>query len=271
MSPRLSLILLAAINLCVVVACGLNTPTLARTAMTKIQFVHYVEIGMPEQDVFIEPYNWLDDLPSNFIYPLRPHDVREKIPAVFIEPRSELVPNVVRLDAPESQLPAYLAKSLYATKDAIPHDAFKSGRHATGQFPKGDNLGLTARQWLAAQGSGTYSVIGNMAEFHLSFQKLVPFEHYTLECVTIPVRANADTVETNCPQWSRLHTGIQPDADGSATLRLRIPALRDSMGERTTILQLIYEREVTRWSSELGGYGWNQHVQLLFPMPALGD
>ena len=264
------LILLTGIGLMLALARGLYGAVIAHPATMQIQFLHYAQLGMPEQDVFIEPYNWLDDLPSNFIYPLRPHDWREEIPSNFIEPRSLLAPDVVRIPA-MTLAPTYLAKQLYAAVTVIPHEPLTPGAQALGPFAKGDALGLTLRQWLAARGSGMKVATGDAAELRLNFQALVPYGQYALQCVNVPSRSDADSVETDCPDWSSLATRFQPDGEGTATLWLRIPALPEGRPEWTTVLQLVYERAVIKWDGDLGGYGWNEHVQLLFPVPPAQD
>lgn len=254
-----------------IVGVGIHKATALRTATINIEFVHYVQQGIPEQDVFVEPYAWIDDLPSDFVYPLRPRDLREEIPFEFIEPRSILAPNVVRVEPRDARSPAYLSKSLYAAETVIPHDPSQSGLNALGPFSKGDMMGLTLREWLAAQGSGIYTVMGNDAELNLSFRKLMPYGRYLFQCIRIPVKPAFDIVETECLQWSRLHTAIRPDADGNATLRLELPALPQSIPQTTTMLQLVYQREIIRWDGDPGGYGWNEHVQLMFEMPMIQD
>ena len=270
MSVR-SFALLAALMPLLMVGCGTNVSTAARAATLPVQFLHYAQMGLPEQDVYVEPYSWLDDLPSNFIYPLRPHDMREEIPSNFIEPRSILAPAVVRVDARGAQSAAYLAKHLFAAETVIAHDLSQSGVHALGPFAKGDDLGLTLRQWLAAQGTGVYEPSGDRGELNVSFQGLVPYGQYALQCVSVGVTAANDEVETDCPRWSALQTSLQPDAEGNAALRLRIPVLPQNERERTIVLQLVYEPEVTTWNGDLGGYGWNQHVQLVCTLPAFDD
>src|SRR5947207_587582 len=141
MSVR-SFALLAALMPLLMVGCGTNVSTAARAATLPVQFLHYAQMGLPEQDVYVEPYSWLDDLPSNFIYPLRPPDIREEIPSNFTEPRSILAPAVVR----------------------------------------------------------------------------------------------------GVPRLSALHTRRQPDAEGNAALRLRIPVLPHNEREQTIVHQLVYER-----------------------------
>lgn len=260
MSPRRLLTLPIVIALICAVAQNINaSATISRTATMNIQFVHYTQLGIAEQDVFVEPYNWLDDLPSDFIYPLRAHDVNDYIPAL-LEPRSILAPHVVRVEPRDAQSPSYLAKSLFASETVIPHDPEKFGPNPLGPFWKGDELGFTLRQWLAAQGSGVYVLNGKNAELTLAFQKLVPQAQYVLQCIREPANAEFDGVETDCPHWSSLRSRIQTDADGNASLRLQIPALPESNRETTTVLQLVYTRGAGDWD----GYGWNEHVQLVF-------
>ena len=266
---RRSVSVLVALGLIVALArsiAGTTVSTTSRTDTMQIQFVHYVQLGIPEQDVFIEPHNGLDAVPTILIDPLRPNEVCHNIPAL-IESCSVRAQQVMRVEPGDAQSPGQLAKSLYAAETVIPHDLNRSGPNPIGPYWKGDALGVTLRLWLGAEGSGYYVMNAKDAELDLAFQKLVPRAQYALRCMRTPVPVKYDPIEIDCPHWSRLQSRIQPDADGNATLRLKVPMLPKSNRETSTVLQLVY----TRWEDDWGGYGKNEHVQLLFEVPIPQD
>ena len=238
-----------------------------RTTTLDIQFVHYTQAGLPEQDVFIEPYNVRDDIPSAFIYPVEPHNPRADIPSEFIEPRDILVPQVMRVAGADAQTRTNLAKRVFAADIVTPHDPYQLGPNPLGPFQKGAALDLTLGQWLAAGGHGAYGVEGDHAELTLSFQKLVPLGRYILWCTRVAAPPRDTTVEKTCGAPGGLLHSFSADAQGQVALHLRLQVLPDSTQEMATILTLTYERDVVTWDGDLGGYGLNSHVQLFSVLP----
>jgi hypothetical protein len=73
----------------------------------QIQFVHYVQLGILEQDVFIEPLNGLDAVPTVLIDPLRPNEECHDVPAL-VESCSRRSPLVMRVEPGVAQSAAQL-------------------------------------------------------------------------------------------------------------------------------------------------------------------
>lgn len=233
-----------------------------------VQFITFSQAGLPEQDVFVESDDPRDDSPTALILPLPTRNIRDEIPSNFIEPRDILHPNVVRIEPKNANLPSYQAKSLFASNRPVPHDPFRLGPQTLGPFPKGDALGLTLAQWQAARGSGIYTVDGDKAELALSFQRLVPLGSYSLWCGRETLPPSYTEVERPCGAANGSDNSFKADAQGNAAFHLRMNALRASTREARTILLLEYDRHVQMWDEGMGGYGWNNHVQLFFTLPA---
>jgi hypothetical protein len=233
-----------------------------------VQFTTFSQAGLPEQDVFVESDNPGDDSPNAPIQSLPARNIRDEIPSNFIEPRDILHPNVVRVEPKNAKLPSYQAKLLFALNRPELHDPFRLGPQTLGPFPKGDALGLTLAQWQSARGSGIYTVDGDKAELELSFQRLVPLGSYSLWCgrETLPPRYSE--VVRPCGAANGSENTFKADAQGNAAFHLRMNALRASTGETRTILMLEYDRHVQLYDEDMGGYGWNNHGQLLFILPA---
>src|SRR4029450_9350729 len=114
----------------------------AQRTTVDLHFVNHIQAGFPELDVFVE---------------------RQGISA----------DQVVRVEGDEARDPPTQAKMTYASQIESPHDPFKLGPHPLGPLPKGRALGFALQQWLAARGSGAYSVPGDTAELKLSFTNLI--------------------------------------------------------------------------------------------------
>ena len=126
---------------------------------------------------------------------------------------------------------------------------------------------MTLRQWLAAEGRGSYVLNGAHAELTLFFDKLAPLGKYTLWCTRVVEPSRDATVEKSCGAAGGLLHTFAADSLGNAALHLVLPVLPDSSREMATVLTLAYERDITTWGDDLGGYGLNSHVQLFSVLP----
>lgn len=78
-------------------------------------------------------------------------------------------PNLVyRVERNQAEDQMNLKKEVYATVNATPHDTYKITPHPFGPFRKGEDLGFTLGQWLAAIGTGTYSEANGNAHYELN-------------------------------------------------------------------------------------------------------
>jgi hypothetical protein len=95
---------------------------------------------------------------------------------------------VYRIERQQAEEPTNLALTAYSTVNATPHDTYKVTPHALGPFLRGDDLGFTLGQWLAAIGTGTYVEQNGTATINLTFRNLVPNGTYSIwsHQVTMP-------------------------------------------------------------------------------------
>ena len=98
-----------------------------QTQTFELQSLSHIAMGLPEQDVYIER-----------------------------EPGSG---QVVRV-APGEEAEA-LDMPIYAAAEMVDHNLFATGDAPFGPYVKGQALGMTLGEWLAAGGQGTYTVTGD--------------------------------------------------------------------------------------------------------------
>jgi hypothetical protein len=198
-----------------------------------IQFINHIQAGFAEQDVFVE--------------------------------RNDIAPDqVARLEVNDAPDPSNLAKILFASAAATPHDPFKVGPTPRGPFAKGAPLGFTVQQWLAATGSGTYKVNAGQSEMKFAFQKLVPNGTYTLWCSRLTLSPNVTSEDI--PDGSQFV--FKADAQGNASFTLKLKALPDSTRETATVISVVYHSDGQTYGASQGDFGRNSHVQFFFMFPA---
>ena len=243
--------ILVVVGLLTAAALGVRIGLAPHTITANIQWMHYIEAGLPEQDVFIDPNGAHADLPD----------------PDFIGAREILTPSVMRVESKSALTPSILASMVYAAATVVPHDPFKLGANPLGPYYKGDPLGFTLGQWLAARGSGTYAVSGDEAELDMAFQQLVPDGHYALWCGRMSVPPPYSESDKACGAADGSQNRFRADARGNASFHLNLKALPESTPAFTTVFMLTYERDVDSADGDWGGYGLSSHVQLLYTFP----
>lgn len=129
-----------------------------------------------------------------------------------------------------------------------------------GPFPKGASLGFTLQQWLAATGSGAYTITGDKAELNLAFQKLVPNGVYSVWCSRLSFPPNVKIVDTPCGAADGSQNAFKADAQGNATYTVKTKALPDSTKETATVVALAYHSDGKTYGAKPGEFGLNSHV-----------
>ncbi|MBI4127684.1 MAG: hypothetical protein HY459_01295 [Parcubacteria group bacterium] len=211
--------------------------SLAAASTLNVTMQSHIELNLPEQDVFIE--------------------------------RSDLAAGqVVRVEGEEAKTEENLAKTVYASSGAVEHDPFKVGANPLGPFAKGASLGFTLRDWLAASGSGTYTVDGDSATLNLSFAKLVPSGVYTLWCSRVTFPPNVNIVDTPCGAADGSQNSFKADASGNGTFTLTMPALLESTSATASVIALAYHSDGKTYGANPGDFGKTTHVELAYLLPA---
>lgn len=198
---------------------------------------------------------------------------------------------VYRIERNQSEDPAILAKTAYATTKATPHDTYKLTTNALGPFPKGDDLGFTLDQWLKAAGDGTYTEDNGMATMNVTFHDLVPNGTYSVWChrVTMPPNFNYEYLPCGASDGSQ--NTFKADAMGNGSFNLKLEALPTSTNvtfkdyvamyvTKTvpittnitwTLIAVVYHSDGQThgdYPGELGKDAHTQLVHLMYPKPA---
>lgn len=207
----------------------------ARDVSLKVTFFNHLQAKLPEQDVFIESKN-------------------DKT-------------KVIRVEGKDVQDQAVLAKQAYATAKATPHDPFKLGPNPLGPFDKGVKLGFTLGQWLAATGSGSYSVTGDKAEMKFIFKKLVPKGVYTVWCSKLTLPPNFKVIDKPCGAQDGSQNSFKADSKGNGSFNLSLDPLPDSSKETFSVIALAYHSDGKTHDGEAGDFGKTTHVQIFYLVP----
>ncbi len=209
----------------------------ASSAAVSIQFVNHIQASLPEQDVFVER----SDLPSDRVVRVEGSDINRDS--------------------------SVLLRQVFATATPTPHDPFKLGPNPLGPFQKGLPLGFTLQQWLAAAGTGTYTVSGDTAAMSLSFQRLVSSGLYTVWCSRLTFPPNAGVVDTPCGAQDGSQNVFRADGLGNGIFNLQLKPLPDSTKETATIIAIAYHSDGRTCGFNPCNFGLNSHLQLFFLVP----
>lgn len=210
-----------------------TTPT-TQAVQVPVQFASHIQAKLPEQDVFIQ---------------------------------GSKTNEVVRVEGDAATKPETLAKTAYAAASAVAHDPFKLGKNPLGPFAKGQSLGFTLGQWLAATGSGTYTVNGSEANLALNFQELVPNGTYTLWCSRLTFPPNPEIVDRPCGAADGSQNTLRADNKGNTTFNLKLSPLEQSSKETASVIALAYHSDGQTYGADPGEFGFKTHVQIFFLVP----
>ncbi len=187
------------------------------------------------------------------------------------EPAKEMeeAGKVFRVEGADGNDPKNLAKTAYASSMPVPHDPFKVGLNPLGPFEEGKSLGFTLGQWLAATGSGIYSVDRGNAVLNLSFENLVPKGVYTVWCSRLTFPPNSNIVDLPCGAADGSENVFNTDEEGSANFNLKLKPLEQSTKETASAIAIAYHSDGKTYGANPGDFGLNSHVQLFFLMPIM--
>lgn len=201
-----------------------------------ISFFTHIQMKMPEQDVFVQSAS-----------------------------DSSMV---VRVESDEAEKPETLTSRVFSTATATEHDPFKISSSPLGPFTKGKSLGFTLEEWLAATGSGTYTVDGDKAQLSVIFEKLIPSSVYTIWCSRVTFPPKAAVVDKPCGKADGSENMFTTDAAGNGTIFVRMNPLEESTKETASVVALVYHSDGKTSGALPGAFGLNTHVQLLSILPA---
>lgn len=226
----IALTLLAAVLLS---ACTGVLASVPQAKPVQFEFMSHLAMGLPEQDVFVEQ-----------------------------EPGSD---QVVRITAEEKD--QYADAPVFAATELVEHDPFSIGDAPLGPFEKGAALGMTMGEWLAAGGTGSYTLIGNQAKITLQLENLVPNGVYTVWCSRLSFPPNVHVVDEPCGAADGSENGFTADKKGRGHFNLTLPALEESSPETATVIAIAYHSDGQTYGAYPGDFGFNSHVPIVGMVP----
>jgi hypothetical protein len=208
----------------------------AEAVSIDVEFLNHIQAGLPEQDVFTESA----DNPAT----------------------------VVRVDVEGAKQAANLSRTAFASADPVEHDPFQLGENPLGPYSKGGSLGITLDEWLAATGSGTYTLKGDEAEVDLSFQKLVANGVYTVWCSRLTFPPNVAVVDRPCGEVDGSENVFTADGQGNGKFKLKMAPLEKSTKETASVIALAYHSDGKTYGPNPGDFGSKTHVHIFYLLPA---
>jgi hypothetical protein len=239
-APRKVVFTLVAICLAVIAIGGFSVAKADQgkvTKQTQLTFVNHLAAGMAEQDVY-----------------------------VAAEPGSNLVKRIAG-----DELAAYGDQPVFTSDRTVDHDPFQVKSEPIGPYPKGFDLGFTMDEWLAASGTGTYAVAGNLARIDVTFTNLVPNGVYTLWCAHIHVPPAYKIIDEPCGAPTGTRNVFTADENGNAQIRVITPAVPETNEEVVQVVAAAYHSDNKTYGPHPGNFGLNSHVQIVAFLPAVDD
>jgi WD40 repeat protein/serine/threonine protein kinase/DNA-binding XRE family transcriptional regulator len=140
-----------------------------------------------------------------------------------------------------------------------------------GPYAKGEPLGFTLGDYIAATGHGTYTVQGNRAVIDLTFDKLVPNGVYTVWCNEFTLPPHTKMVELPCGAPDGSENTFIADEKGHLEITMDIEAFPPSTKETFYEIALAYHSDGQTHGSSVGQHGLNAHGQIYFDFMAPAD
>ena len=199
----------------------------------ELAFKTHLDMGLPEQDVFIER-----------------------------QPGSGEVYRVTNGDND-------MSAKLYTAADYVPHDPFSD--EAIGPHPKGRPIGLTLGDWLRHGGKGTYTCEDGEGRLDLRFSGLVPGGVYTMWHAFMALPPPVPFTGTlDLPLGARdgSESVFVADGNGEAAFQhVFSPCLQMSDVWTTSMLAINYHSDGRTYGGHPGEFGRVSHVPLFVMLP----
>lgn len=164
---------------------------------------------------------------------------------------------------PESPM-SELRKPIYtlASAEDFVFDPFRLYDNPLGPFEAGEPLGMTLGDYLAARGSGTYTVVGDMATVDLSFDRLVPNGVYTLWCSTLTIPPDFEIVDRPCGAEDGSENTFYANEHGEMQAQMSFPALALPTETTRSVIALAWHSDGETYGEHPGDFGTASFVPL---------
>ncbi len=177
----------------------------------------------------------------------------------------------MRLEGEQTADEENLERDIFAAAEDIGHDPFSLGEDPLGPFPVGESLDMTLGDWLAAEGNGTYRVVGDHGEISIRLQNMVPNGVYTLWCTRITVPPDFLMLNKACGPEDGSTNAFTADEEGSIEFSMDTWALEDTSAETVSVLAVAYHSDDNTYGASPGTFGLNSHVQIFTMLPPFAD
>lgn len=197
---------------------------------TELVFVNHLVAGMPEPDVLIE------------------NDVGEVMR--------------VAVDAPISAI----GQPIYASTSGDEHDMFMLGENPLGPYEMGQPLGLMLGEWLSASGSGSYTIVEDIANVEANLTNMVPNGVYTVWCSRVFVPPDFKIENKPCGASNGSENVVVADEDGNLSFSIETFVLDLTDDDSISLIALAYHSDGKTYGADPGTFGYNSHVQVFAPI-----
>lgn len=164
---------------------------------------------------------------------------------------------------------ASIGQPLYAAAEAQEHDPFALGDNPLGPFEMGAELGITLGDWLKAEGHGSYTLDGDMAQIELTLHNLVPNGVYTAWCSIVTVPPEHTITDTACGVGDGSDNMFVADDNGDVAFSVTTPALPPTTDASMSMVALAYHSDGNTYGAHPGDFGLNSHVHVFAVIPPM--
>lgn len=204
-----------------------------RKVSIDLAFKTHLDVGLPEQDVFIE--------------------------------RTAGSGDVYRVTNGDNNMRA----ELFKTAVPVPHDPFSD--EAIGPHPKGERIGMTLGEWLRHQGKGRYTCENGQGKLDLNFSGLVPNGVYTMWHAFMAMPPPVPFTGTlDLPLGARdgSESAFVAGNDGNARFEHSFtPCLQMSDVWTTSMLAINWHSDGKTYGGHPGDFGNLAHIPLFVMLP----
>jgi len=164
---------------------------------------------------------------------------------------------------PDSPLSA-LSEPIYGLVDAedFVFDPFQLYENPVGPYEIGAPLGMTMKEWLAARGSGTYTVEDEMATVDFEFFSLVPNGVYTLWCSTVIEPPDFNVINEPCGAEDGSENVFSANEHGEMSIQMSFPAMPLPTETEVPVLAIAWHADGQTYGADPGAFSTATFTQL---------
>jgi hypothetical protein len=203
--------------------------------VTRFDFINHAQAGMAEQDVFLT---------------------------------SAAGGSVIRPSAEQALEIEWASSPVFRTSAPAEHDPFGLGETPLGPFDRGQPLGFTLGEWMAASGHGSVATSDGNHLLELSFDSLIPAGLYTIWCSEIQMPPDFAITDAPCGEADGSTNTFTADGSGQGAIAIPVAGLPQTTDKVTGVIALAYHSDDATYGPLPGDFGSATHVQLMYMLPA---